>query len=384
MAVLSYPVVDLSGTPYERGWQHGQQVPDRVLRSIEIYRHAFQRRNRLDWNEVLERASGFAEVIRKIDPAMLEEMRGIADGAGVPLEAIVAINCRTEILFGQASAPDRDGEESECTTIAVTPAASADGHTLIGKNWDWRTACHDTIVILRVQPADEPAFVTIVEAGMLGRDGLNAAGIAVCGNLLRSTQDGGHAAVPIPLIRRRILGATRLDDALNAVIRVPRSASSNYVIGHVSGIVVNLEAAPGAVYPVYPEHGLLTHSNHFLSTEARVQGVGIDYSADTLYRHFRARMLLEPKIGQITIPDIMAALRDHAGYPKAICRHPDPREPEDERTSSVASLVIDLTDGVMYVASGTPCSADYQRVTLPGAQEYAAVDMVVRPLATGS
>ena len=376
-----YPCIEVQGLAYERGYQHGQQARDRVLRSIEIYRAAFEANNKLAWPAVLERARGFAGSIQAVEPAILEEMRGIADGAGVPLEEIVAINCRTEILYGRASAPPPDSTTHECTTIAVMPAASANGHTLIGKNWDWRTACHDSIVILRAQPDDGPAFVMIVEAGMVGRDGLNAAGIAVCGNLLRSTQDGGQAALPIPLIRRRILNSRRLDDALSAVLKAERSASSNYVIGHASGIIVNLEAAPGNVYPVYPERGLLTHSNHFLALEARVQGIGIDYSADTLYRHYRARALLEPKIGHITIEDIQAVLRDHAGFPKAICRHPDEREPEVNRTSSVASLVIDLTEGVMYIASGPPCSAEYQRVTVPGTYEPATTGTA--PLAVG-
>ena len=31
------PFVDVSGTPYERGRQHGAAVPQRVKRSIELY-----------------------------------------------------------------------------------------------------------------------------------------------------------------------------------------------------------------------------------------------------------------------------------------------------------------------------------------------------------
>ena len=32
-----FPFVDVSGTPYERGRQHGAAVPGRVKRSIELY-----------------------------------------------------------------------------------------------------------------------------------------------------------------------------------------------------------------------------------------------------------------------------------------------------------------------------------------------------------
>ncbi len=366
MAEVYYPCIHVAGPAYERGYLHGQQARERVCRSIGIYRELFRTTAGLDWDRALGRAREFAKAIGAVEPAILEEMRGIADGAGVPLEEVVAVNCRTEILFGQPRSEPADGAGGECTTIAVAPEASADGHALIGKNWDWQAACRDSLIILAAEPDDGPAFVTLAEAGMLARDGVNAAGIAVCGNLLQSKQDRGEPGLPVPILRRRILSSRRLDDALNAVIRAKRSGSTNYLIGDASGIFINLEATPDEVYFVYPERGLLTHSNHFVSLEARLRGVGIDYSADSLYRHHRARQLLEPKLGRIDLGDIRAVLRDHAGFPRAICRHPDEREPAGTRTASVASLLVDLTEGVMYVAGGPPCGHEYRAVRIPG------------------
>jgi isopenicillin-N N-acyltransferase-like protein len=377
MSKACYPCVHVSGPPYRRGYQHGEQARDRVRRSIAIYQEMFRATAGLDWQSVLERSREFTQAIGAVEPAVLEEMRGIADGARVSLEEVVGVNCRTEILFGQPRTQPGGLVGEECTTIAVAPEASADGHALIGKNWDWQAACRESLIILVVQPDEGPAFVTLVEAGMLARDGVNAAGIAVCGNLLRSTQDRGEPGLPVPIIRRRILTSTRLDDALNAVIRAKRSGSTNYLIGHASGLFINIEATPQEVYFVYPERGLLTHSNHFLSLEARLKGVHIDYSADTLYRHYRARQLLESRLGGITIEDIQAALRDHVGFPRSVCRHPDGREPEQTRTATVASVVVDLTDGVMYVAAGPPCAHHYQAVSVPGGYRPFGVETAV-------
>lgn len=360
-----YPVIRVSGSAYERGRQHGELARERVAKSVEIYRKAFSDSAKLDWSDVLDRARGFAQVIGEVNPAILEEMTGIADGAGFEREEIVAINCRTEILFGGHGALGVS-ESHECTTIAVSPNASEGHKTLIGKNWDWRSVCQESVIILQAEQDEGPNFVMVVEAGMVGRDGFNEHGIAVCGNLLRSALDGSKPGEPVPLIRRRILDSRRLVDALGAVLCADRAASTNYLIAHEAGVIVNFEASPGQVYPVYPERGLLTHSNHFTATAAQVQAIGCNVSPDSLFRNQRVRDLLEPKIGRITVADIQEALRDHAGYPRSVCRHPDEREPLAQRSASIASIVIDLTDRVMYVASGPPCCHEYQTVTLPG------------------
>src|SRR6185312_23887 len=243
--------------------------------------------------------------------------------------------------------------------------ASATGSTILAKNWDWRAPCQETVIILQAEQEDGPNFVMLVEAGMVGRDGFNDAGIAVCGNLLRSTLDGSKAGVPVPFIRRRVLNSARVDHAMGEILNAKRAASTNYVIAHESGIIVDFEASPDQVYPVYPEQGLLTHSNHFTAVAAQVHGIGRLSSPDTLYRMHQARELLEPNIGRITVDHVKAALRDHAGFPQAICRHPDPELPESRRSMSIASIIIDLGNRVMYVAGGPPCSHEYQMVGLP-------------------
>ena len=355
-----YPLIHVAGSARERGRQHGEQARERVARSIDIYRPAFEAGPKLQWATVLERAKGFAQQIESADPVILEEMHGIAEGAGFKPEEIVAINCRTEILYGR-DAPV--AEAHECTTIAVGPNASRDKTTILAKNWDWKAACQESVIILQARQDDGPDFVMVVEAGMIGRDGFNEHGIAVAGNLLRSTLDGSRPGVPVPLIRRRVLNSRRLDDALGAIMRAERAASTNYIVAHESGVIINFEASPEQVYPIYPDAGLLTHSNHFTATAALVQAIGCDVGPDSLYRIQRARDLLEPKIGDITVEDIQNALRDHAGHPRSVCRH---AEEDRDGSASIASIVIDLGAKAMHVASGPPCEHPYQTVGLPG------------------
>ena len=41
MTYAPFPLIELSGSPRERGRQHGQAAPDRIKRGIEMYRSRF-------------------------------------------------------------------------------------------------------------------------------------------------------------------------------------------------------------------------------------------------------------------------------------------------------------------------------------------------------
>lgn len=69
-------------------------------------------------------------MIRRKWPAYLEEMRGIAEGAGVELADVLAFNVRTEIAFGLFS----DG----CTMLAWH-STQPSGSAFIAQNWDVST-----------------------------------------------------------------------------------------------------------------------------------------------------------------------------------------------------------------------------------------------------
>jgi isopenicillin-N N-acyltransferase-like protein len=356
-----FPVYDIAGTAGECGIAHGAQAADRVARTVEIYLSAFNRQRTLSLEQVRERARAYAATVKATDPDVMEELAGIAAGARQRVEDIVAVNCRTELLYGDAAGTK---PATECTTIVALPEATRDRCMLIGKNWDWRNPCVDIVVVLRIRQTGKPALTMIVEAGMVGRDGFNEEGIVVCGNLLVSHEDQGKVGVPITVLRRRILQSRHYYEAIDRLARASRGASGNYLIGHRDGVAIDLETSPDHVFPIYPERGLLTHANHFQSAVAQATGVAKFYTGDSLYRDFRARQVLESRVGDITIEDIKATLKDHFGHPRAICRHPHDY-PGNEPTMTIASLIFDPVNGVVHVAAGQPCCAEYVTITLP-------------------
>ncbi len=354
-ASAPFPLVEIEGGARERGRQYGRLAAERIEESLRVYMAAWAAGDAASRAALLERARAFEPVIGDRYPDLLEEMRGIAEGCGRTLPEIVALNARTELLFGTAG-------EGGCTGAVILPALTG-GPTLIGQNWDWRPACRATAIVLRVTPDRGPAFLTFVEAGMLARSGMNAAGLGLCGNFLTSDQDHRQRGVPIPVIRRAILASSSLPAAVGEVLRAPRAFSSNHLLAHRDGEAIDLEAAPADVFPLFPEEGLLVHANHFKAAGGRVRDTGLPRFPDSLFRDRRVRRRLLERGAPLGVGDLQAALRDHFGRPDSVCRHRAPR-PDGTEIETVASVVMDLEAGDLWLCPGPVCENEYRRYPL--------------------
>jgi hypothetical protein len=65
-----------------------------------------------------------------------------------------------------------------------------------------------------------------------------------------------------------------------------------------------------------------------------------------------------------TLGDFQAILTDHADYPHSICAHPEPAAHPCEQGQTIASLLMDLTAGQLWLAAGNPCQAPYEQLTV--------------------
>ena len=134
-----FPRVRVSGTALERGRQYGDQAAERIRRNVNVYRAVFEHYAGWDWSTVVEHAASYEPAIEAYRPHFLDEMRGIAEGAGLPYIHVLALNVRTEIMFAAVAR----AAAQECTALVVLPEASSDGHTLVAQNWDWKLEAAD-------------------------------------------------------------------------------------------------------------------------------------------------------------------------------------------------------------------------------------------------
>ena len=354
-----FPMIEVAGGAFDRGRMHGEKARERVGRSLANYARLFAF-NGMPWDEAQRRSAPYRDLIGDFDAALLEEMEGIARGAGRPFSEILALNARTEVMPAQFMA---GADAGECTAVAVRPAASASGGTLLAQNWDWVGAQRDALVVLRVRESEAPACLTLTEAGMLAKIGCNALGFGVCLNILRSTFDGAKAGVPVHVLLRALLKRSGVGEATAFASRLAFGGSSNILCADRGGEAASLEFSPKGLRAIRAEGGTLCHTNHFLHPEAEAWQARQLASLSTVPRLERARELAGAR-AKHSVEDLKRLLRDESAGLLSISRKPDLSLPAEAQLETVASVIMELARGIMHVAPDVPSRAEYGQVAL--------------------
>ena len=368
-------ILDLGLDPRERGRVHGRNMRSEIRDNYTTYVERFEAGGaKLPF--VLEQSDAWAAFIARDNPEYAEEMAGVAAGAELSLTEVALLNARYELTYGVFGAEAQSvnspqiQEQEGCTAFGLLPEMTANGHTVIGQNWDWLEKVQGHVFVMRVKRSSEPGttkpdFVGFTEAGIVGcKIGVNAAGIGLCVNGLVTNRDGANGfRKPFHVRCREILDAWTFDKALLPVVQTDRSCSANFLIGHADGEIIDIEATPDYCSYLYPENGVVTHANH-LVREARIASQFERIAPHSLYRANRLERLLRQRGGDIGIDTIQTLLSDHFSAPASICRHPDMTLPEPKRVTSVTAAAIDLNARMLYVTDGPPCQSAFQAVPL--------------------
>lgn len=143
--------IELAGTPAEIGREHGRQLTREIRSQIQVYEAMFKQTSKLDWVAVKELSKDYAATIQRLTPDVYEEMLGIAEGAGLDILDIVALNSRSEIALGLFS----DG----CSSLGW----KRDGEVLLAQNWDWTSRVKDNCCLMSIKQENKPAIWMVTE-----------------------------------------------------------------------------------------------------------------------------------------------------------------------------------------------------------------------------
>jgi isopenicillin-N N-acyltransferase-like protein len=306
----------------------------------------------------LQHAAKFQEAIASIAPPLLEELQGIAQGAGVSLDEILFLNARTELM---SMRPDGEANGGECTAIGLARERTAGGQPIIAQNWDWHERVCATSAVFRLDSPDAPRAVFLAEAGQVGKVGFNQHGLGVCLNILMTGEMS--YGLPIHVMLRMVLGTRSVADAVSLVKSCPRGGTSHFLIGDAGGDIRGLELTPVGVAELAPEDGALIHTNHYCDAVLAEKDVGRRLMIDTTARFDRAIGLVAGR-KQWDFENLSELFTDHDNHPASICRHVNPSDPEFLRMMTVASFIMDLAAKKMLVTYGQPCKVAYQEVAL--------------------
>ncbi len=354
-----FPIIPVEGTPYECGEQHGSKARTIIEESLLNYRETFGR-FQLSWGQIVKLARKFLPAIQEYDPNVIEEMKGIAAGSGQAFDDILVLNARSELVFMSRAGKKTELEEAGegCTVMAATPEVTESGHTIIGHNIDWLAATQKTYVILKKKRKNALNCVTFLEAGIVGKTGFNGAGIVSFGNAL--VTDKMRPGIPSQIILNKVLNSHTVAEAIQNFLPPNRAASINRVIASAEGLCINIEASPEEFNYLYPEDGIIVHTNHFLGKNTNIRDMNPAAFPNTLTRRYQALKLLSAETGRITRETLRKIYRNHIDKPNSICMHEDPyRYKGRETVKTVVSLILDLNEMQLDIAMGPPCEHEY-------------------------
>ncbi|OJJ01269.1 hypothetical protein ASPVEDRAFT_40841 [Aspergillus versicolor CBS 583.65] len=333
------PEVIAQGTPWEIGHAHGSQIPNRIAQCIKNYERLFHETAETDWTESKERAATYLPALEHNEPDLVDEMRGIAAGAGVDFLDILALNLRSEISLTNYS----DG----CTSIA---AAAASG-VYLGQNWDWVGEAASSTAFFDISKTGKPRIRMIGEAGIVAKFGFNDAGVGVCMNAIKcGTVD--KTQLPVHLAMRRVLECASLDEALDMLEKKGVASCVNLVIADRSGKIATVECTPRGLAPVFPDgSSFVFHTNHFWSPGIPA-GIRDHPSKNSFTRLERIKTLSQGEVASVA--KIRSWLSDEEGKPASICRYTPPGARGIERMETLLTVIMDMQKLQAEVSFGKP------------------------------
>jgi isopenicillin-N N-acyltransferase-like protein len=346
------PLVRVSGTHLEIGRQIGEACSKQVLHSIESSRTLLEQAFddlQLTWEGAQIQARKYLPFAQERYPKYVDELIGIAEGAGALFEDVMAVNAMEAVTSDALHL-------TKCTSMAVNGERTADGHVLIAHNEDWLPEDENDIYIVHASPIDEPPFLGMTYGGLLPNIGFNAAGIAQCCDSVYPTDS--RIGIPRVVVSRAVLAARKPGEAIRGMLSAQRAAGYNHLLAHESGELYNVEVSARHFAILYGEDGYVVHTNHYLDYNMRAIEDEPDELISTRIRYFRALRLLK-QTPLHTIKSLQSIQRDHINFPNSICNHSLEDANPLDREQTINSMVMDLTARVMYLSWGNPCENPY-------------------------
>lgn len=277
-------------------------------------------------------------------PALVAELSGVAEGAGIELVQAVALNARTELLaLGRSGA-------SECSTITSV----LDGSRVGVQTWDWHIEL-DGFWHTHSVAGPGLRYAGLTEQGILSKIGVNEAGLALHFNILGHAEDG-PGGVPMHLLSHVVLSECRsVDEALALIDGAPIASSSAFTMLDADR-AVTVEMSPAGVFVIEESEGSVIRTNHFLDATPLAEQKSALYEPDSSER----RALLVDRLGAGVPADekaLVALLESGPGEPPLTCV-PDMSLAFGERWATLATVITEPEARTIRILDGMPTEAE--------------------------
>lgn len=223
------PVLHLSGSPYQMGYQQGSLLRSEVRASVKNAMAFVNGQSgipvigRLLARQKLDHA--WKQMAPFVPSSTLEELQGLSDGAGVPLKDLQRVHALPELMA------------TTCASFAAFGKATQGGRLIQVRNLDWaiQSDVQRYAAIFVYHPREKHSFVSIGWLGFIGViSGIGEGGISV-GEIGAKTQDASLEGIPMPFLLKEVLEESDdLREAVSIVQTASRTGGYNYLFADAS------------------------------------------------------------------------------------------------------------------------------------------------------
>ncbi|MEM9176281.1 MAG: C45 family peptidase [Myxococcota bacterium] len=335
-------IIELGGDDASIGAQYGEQARPEIHAVVDYYETLFTGLPEAVGDALRRHAEKLTERIHTLTPHLARQIEATADAAGVDRAALFRVNARSE-LFAFAI--------PECTAI-YSPASAH-----LAQNWDFGPDLLERTVLLRIELEDGRRLMTLTEAGMLGKIGLNADGIGVCLNMLVSNArvDG----LPIHVLLRWLLEARSREEVETRLKTVGHGRIGNVLIGSTEGWGINMEFG-GASFRRDDVHDRnFVHTNHLLEATASE----VDFVHNSIMRFDQAHAQSGPDRG-LDFGALDAILSDRSNAEHPI--HVPVRTLGGMTFGTLYTVIMDLPARTLHLRKGQDPAVAYETHAVVG------------------
>ncbi len=352
--VTGFPCLEVSGEPYQVGRAIGKHFAWQIQEGIKRRQQWFDELRTFMDADRAHRYEPFLQAGRRHFPEVVEELRGAAEGAGLPFEHLMVLILKSEL---SAMKNKLQPETPGCSTLAL----AHQDRLLLAHNEDGHVAYDGLMFLVKISVPGQPSFLRLTYPGVYSGSapGMNSAGMVVTTNFIdgRAVRPGG---IPRYFISRAVRNARTLQEAVKIVTHPQRAFSFHFnLASRRERKILSVETSVDR-HQVHEVEGLYVHTNHLILDEMKSTPQNEKYvnsSSMTRYRILTAEAeRLFDHLDDVDGDTLMRLLSIHEGAPYSPCRHPR----GEVRGTTLAGSLFDVRQGTWRLYYGNPCRGRMQ------------------------
>lgn len=380
-------VLTLRGNHFEIGVQHGRLLRKEIERVVPVMEFLVKEYYKTTLDEYVGRCREIFNrfLVQHEWRDIFDEIRGIAEGSGQPLDIVVAWN----MFLSMHEIYDADSNVERCSAFIATGSKTRDGKIIMAHN----THCDFSVgfisnVVLYVYPKDRIPFVMQTVAGLVSSSTdwfISEAGIVGCETTIANIKYKPDFKSGVPYffrIRRAMETGRSLDDYVSIMLsQNAGDYACSWLFGDIeSGEILRLEMGKDAFGVERTNDGVFYGMNSAVTPSIIHEEITdnkdlFDLSTSSGCRNLRLEKLLDER--QLDLKTAKEILADHYDCAtntvrkgiRGICKHKECERGKDYKPSGATDgKVVDasLAKRMQFVGRmGSSCGRVFRKSDYP-------------------